>query len=384
MEYIRNLHSNYLRKQLNEKPEERCYRYRILSRGGISGLLSCELRYLNENAYLYYDITSKQSVAQLFSKKTIDREWLKDFMQFMQSLYRELDRFLLDGQDCVWNPEYIFQDLEKNHFYLVYVPYQEQVGEFTEFLEFLTERLDYEDDVLVECVYHMYEQADTLGEIYLQEKIFTDAEVLAIKAEKGIETGEKLQKNIENRKETFLISEEDPKEKKIVTATSKEEKKTGLWNLFENRRKRDKMERQLYRHNAQLAMNGLVVAEEGIYQEEEREADAEKIGTTVFVEETQVIPMHRKLVSPDGEISSLLPQDDFIIGKKKDEVDMVLSDASVSRLHAKIIYDGEYYLEDMNSTNGTFKNGLRLLPYEKRVLEPGDEICCGKKVLIFR
>lgn len=384
MEYIRNLHSNYLRKQLSEKPEERSYRYRILSRGGISGLLSCELRYLNENAYLYYDITSKQSVAQLFFKKTIDREWLKDFMQFLQSLYRELDRFLLDGQDCVWNPEYIFQDLEKNHFYLVYVPYQENAGKFTEFLEFLIERLDYEDDVLVECVYHMYEQADTLGEVYLQEKIFADAEVLAVKAEKENETGEKLQKSIENGKETFMMSEEETKERNIGTVPPKEEKKTGLWTIFENRRKRDKLERQLYRQNTQLAMNGLVVAEEGVYQEEEREADAEKIGATVFMEETQVPLTHRKLVSPDGEVSSLLPQEDFIIGKKKDEVDMVLSDASVSRLHAKIIYDGEYYLEDMNSTNGTFKNGLRLLPYEKRVLEPGDEICCGKKVLIFR
>ncbi len=384
MEYIRNLHSNYLRKQLSEKPEERSYRYRILSRGGINGLLSCELRYLNENAYLYYDITSKQSVAQLFSKKTIDREWLKDFMQFLQSLYRELDRFLLDGQDCVWNPEYIFQDLEKNLFYLVYVPYQEHAGKFTEFLEFLIERLDYEDDVLVECVYHMYEQADTLGEVYLQEKIFADAEVLAVKAEKENGTGEKSQKSIENGKETFLMSVEETKERNIETVPPKEEKKTGLWTIFENRRKRDKLERQLYRQNTQLAMNGLVVAEEGVYQEEEREADAEKIGATVFMEETQAPLTRRKLVSPDGEVSSLLPQEDFIIGKKKDEVDMVLSDASVSRLHAKIIYDGEYYLEDMNSTNGTFKNGLRLLPYEKRVLEPGDEICCGKKVLIFR
>ena len=65
-------------------------------------------------------------------------------------------------------------------------------------------------------------------------------------------------------------------------------------------------------------------------------------------------------------------------------MDVVIRDASISRLHAKLIYDGEYYLEDMNSTNGTFKNGLRLLPYEKRLLEPGDEVRLGKCVLIFR
>lgn len=43
-----------------------------------------------------------------------------------------------------------------------------------------------------------------------------------------------------------------------------------------------------------------------------------------------------------------------------------------------------YYLEDMNSTNGTFKNGLRMQPYEKRKLEEGDEITFGKRTLIYR
>ncbi len=92
----------------------------------------------------------------------------------------------------------------------------------------------------------------------------------------------------------------------------------------------------------------------------------------------------RRLISAEGDMDCVLSQKDFIIGKKKGEVDLVLSDASVSRIHARIVYDGEYYLEDMNSTNGTFKNGLRLLPYEKRILQSGDEVAFGKKVMIFR
>jgi len=38
-EYIRNLHSNYVRIPLDKKPEEKKYQYCILSRGGIKGLL---------------------------------------------------------------------------------------------------------------------------------------------------------------------------------------------------------------------------------------------------------------------------------------------------------------------------------------------------------
>ena len=73
------------------------------------------------------------------------------------------------------------------------------------------------------------------------------------------------------------------------------------------------------------------------------------------------------------------------IGKKREEVDLVLEDISVSRIHARILDEkGSVYLEDLNSTNGTFKNGLRLQPYEKRKLEIGDEIKCGKIIIIFR
>ena len=38
----------------------------------------------------------------------------------------------------------------------------------------------------------------------------------------------------------------------------------------------------------------------------------------------------------------------------------------------------------MNSTNGTFKNGLRMQPYEKKKLEEEDEIKIGRTVMIYR
>lgn len=41
-------------------------------------------------------------------------------------------------------------------------------------------------------------------------------------------------------------------------------------------------------------------------------------------------------------------------------------------------------MEDLNSTNGTFKNGLRLNPYEKRKLEQGDELRFGQTEFIYR
>ncbi|MCM1099759.1 MAG: FHA domain-containing protein [Clostridium sp.] len=92
-----------------------------------------------------------------------------------------------------------------------------------------------------------------------------------------------------------------------------------------------------------------------------------------------------RLYMPDGRVAARLEKDIFVIGKQKDEVDLVLEDDSVSRLHARICREDEtVYLEDLNSTNGTFKNGLRLQPYEKRRLQEGDEIRFGKLLFVYR
>jgi pSer/pThr/pTyr-binding forkhead associated (FHA) protein len=69
------------------------------------------------------------------------------------------------------------------------------------------------------------------------------------------------------------------------------------------------------------------------------------------------------------------------------EVDLEPDDpeAKVSRRHARIVYrDGQYFIEDLGSTNGTFINrGRRLLPGNSHILNHGDEIIVGKTFLRF-
>lgn len=60
-------------------------------------------------------------------------------------------------------------------------------------------------------------------------------------------------------------------------------------------------------------------------------------------------------------------------------------DAKVSRRHARIMFKkGEYFVEDLGSTNGTFVNrGKRLAPGQAVPLREGDEIIVGKTFLRF-
>lgn len=70
------------------------------------------------------------------------------------------------------------------------------------------------------------------------------------------------------------------------------------------------------------------------------------------------------------------------------DVDLDTDDpeAKVSRRHARIsVRDGNYLIEDLGSTNGTFVNrGRRLAPGDRYPLKDGDEIIVGKTFLRFR
>ena len=73
------------------------------------------------------------------------------------------------------------------------------------------------------------------------------------------------------------------------------------------------------------------------------------------------------------------------VGKMAGAVDLLLNDQSVSRLHARISRDGNrFFITDLNSTNGTFRNGMRLEPNASEIIEPGDEIVIGKLKFIYR
>ncbi len=70
------------------------------------------------------------------------------------------------------------------------------------------------------------------------------------------------------------------------------------------------------------------------------------------------------------------------------DVDLDADDleAKVSRRHARITRrSGQYFIEDMGSTNGTFINrGRRLLPGDRQALHDGDEVIVGKTIQRFQ
>lgn len=94
-----------------------------------------------------------------------------------------------------------------------------------------------------------------------------------------------------------------------------------------------------------------------------------------------------KLFALDKKNKVHIPLDKLpcTIGKAKGMVDYGIEDSSVSRMHARVeCRNGHYILTDLNSTNGTYVNGMPLTPNEQIEIEPGDEIRFGNMKYSFR
>ena len=108
-------------------------------------------------------------------------------------------------------------------------------------------------------------------------------------------------------------------------------------------------------------------------------------GNTVFFDESAAAEYKLYAVDKRNKKHIELKQFPCTIGKMAGCVDYVLSDDSISRIHARFDMQGEkVLLTDMNSTNGTYKNGLRMQPQETVEIEPGDEVRFGNLNYCYR
>ena len=108
-------------------------------------------------------------------------------------------------------------------------------------------------------------------------------------------------------------------------------------------------------------------------------------GNTVFFDGNAVKEYKLYAMDKKNKNHIELRQFPFTIGKMAGCVDYVLSDDSISRIHARFDKQGEkIILTDMNSTNGTYKNGLRMQPQETVEIEPGDEVRFGNLNYCYR
>lgn len=121
-----------------------------------------------------------------------------------------------------------------------------------------------------------------------------------------------------------------------------------------------------------------------MYQKPEASAQPEEIGETRCLsdlkqeEELRLIAV-RSPESQDpaggGFTDIIVRRGSVTVGKMRQQCEVVLMAPAISRMHARLEYrQGAYYLKDLNSRNGTFLNGERLMPQEARIVDHGDRV----------
>lgn len=409
VKYYKDYRHNYLIIKDNGSLAQNVYQQRMITENKIKGLLPTSEKHVNGELFLYYEITSKQSLQSSFDGKDININYLKKIFIQLKVVNDTLQKYLLDGSCLVLSPQYIFQNVETEELFFLYYP-DPEVGTLTELMDFLIARVDDEDMEAVEAVYKIadlvHREQFVLDEIL---KWFEDEQEEKVIAEKP-------DIYIENEFES--ISEENSSSKscddkrviKILPAVGFAAVVAGVlvyimcfyqlsyretiylilgwgvvaavllsaavWYFKPKVRELQRKELLRFQEDAGNLMKTYEV---------DRKELPEDVGNTVFIPWTE--NCENKLYSMDrkNKCHIDLRKLPLTVGKLAGAVDMVIDEQSISRMHVRFTKAGSRIcITDLNSTNGTFRNGMRLEPNASEIIEPGDEIRLGKLKFIYR
>ena len=124
---------------------------------------------------------------------------------------------------------------------------------------------------------------------------------------------------------------------------------------------------------------------EVLHQKEKISISQKNCGETVVLS-ANIVTGPATLVSREpGELATIYLQNELtVIGKMENAADAVIKLPTVSRIHAKIRKrDGEYYLTDLNSRNGTSVNGKILRGDEEYCLQDQDQVDFAQARYVF-
>lgn len=86
-----------------------------------------------------------------------------------------------------------------------------------------------------------------------------------------------------------------------------------------------------------------------------------------------------RYTDPDGKPTQIMLSDKPVTIGRSPDADVITLDERASRMHCGVrIWDGEYYIKDLKSKNGTYLNNKRV---EMAKIKPGDKIRLGNSII---
>lgn len=395
--YKRELNHSYMVLRSNAYNITENYAYRMMTQNRIGRLLECSQRYLDGETFLYYDISSRQPLERLYESRKLDVDALRQILYAVLAVQQDLGEYLLDEQGLMLEPEMIFANVETEELYFCFNPEPERTGgHYARLADFFLGHVDHGDEHAVNIAYQFYQMSKAEYFVLSAFLPTLEKEAAAWKAEKdGVKGIGAWEETVAGQEAVQDMLWEDLQE----TEETKEEAPKVRWfdRIFSRKRKNDSGKRK---------RKGILGRKEPVLKDAGKTADGKEewpetvwssyagqeavmqSGETVYFADLnrpsrkpQGIP---GLTEEDGDRQFLLEDFPVTVGKLKGKVTVVLSDSSVSRMHARFeVAEEGICVQDLNSRNGTLVNGRKLAPNESVPLAPGDLIQFGRERFLF-
>ena len=445
--YRRDLNHNYMILE-NEKITGNEYPVRMIEQNHIPELLPFQLRKMNGKTFLYYEITSRQPLIQIYDTVSMRSRDIEQLLIGIRNGIERAHQYLLSSEDILLEPEFIYLNMGTGQVQLCCIPLLERKEgpSFLPLAEFILKKLDHADRRAVDLGYELFawvSQENFSFQECLKELL---KENFSSHSEGKEHTGDRLSRDFLpeteweadreektgiNRNEIIRTGEEGKGKNGLkkhsvknvllclavvavimllfgaivyfgrldltqtgglaflflsllwivysVAEGRRQKKKTYWLEEEENQEEEEWMETllsDLYDTETEEDRTFRRNKERTVKELWESGEPEDTCGETRCLTEAEYEPVLR-LVSmvrsqyPDIELT----KEKVIIGKKREQADICLKQDCVSRIHARLERQGDgYYLTDLNSMNGTFVNGERLRPNEKRQIYAGDKI----------
>ncbi len=225
-EYKRDMNHNYLVLHGEEELDTASYQVRMLAANAIPLLLKCRFHGVDGKMLLYYEITSKQSLATLYEQKLLDGKDLQMIFGSFIQVIEQMTEYLMNPEQILLQPEYIYMDVEKKELYFCYLPGEKREikKQFQMLTEYVLPKINHSDECAVMLGYGVYRRAleDDFHLEHIKEELFQQRESGGeiadyVQKKKGVyEEGSLLEEREkeDGLEELFRMEKEEKTEKK--------------------------------------------------------------------------------------------------------------------------------------------------------------------------
>lgn len=429
-DYIYEGGKNYIQ---TEEAKNEDYITKMLVHNNIAGFVGARLRSRNAEDMIVYPITGLVPLTQLVEIRRLSSEGVEALIRSFIRIMQSMEEYLLPIDRLIIEPEHIYQNYgKKNEFLWIYGGEETRGRSIVELFQFLLDKMDSKDDRAVNLIYTLYQTCKNFEVMKLDMEA---ASMLTMVYEKSMEllsskkAGIEFQVNRMMEEENHYYGQEEKErdfsfkeiqEEEIEESISykavkhrdvfvsdrktlkerigrKKEKEPGRKSYPAKTIKgKTKMKDALLKAWKYLNADIGSEKEESMVVEEPLEKyklkDVKVIKPSENVERATTLltnglvnhGMYCLKSQERNEDPILITSYPFFIGKAESEVHLRLEDSTVSRYHARIDREeNEFFITDLGSTNGTFLNGTRILPFERLSIKERDFIVISRKKYEF-